>query len=514
MVAPVREAPVLLPSHLDAWAMTSPRPAADPDVALWLHGISDEVADVQIVWRSDLPVNGPQLWADIVALCPPGSAEALPLPVYVARSWLAQMATPDVADTITSSEGSLNTEAAASEGRRALRWCGEDDPRTNLVRAAELRPGDTLVVPAAWGGADRYGWLPGGRVALHQVEDLGDRVQLEQRGRATLRICTPVSDAWVLPTSPSYADLRRLVRQIGSKVEEDGDAPDVDGILDRLSEIGDAPPWIRKAAQRLRADGRKRVDAHPFEGLVVRSAHRDPSAEPESDFTTQDITSSFVSRPVSLRSHSIGVEDLAKMFGQGCGLDTRLVADLALSGRLHDVGKADPRFQRWLYGGDEVEAVLCGLRAKSGMRSRRLRERARIIAGYPKGGRHELLSLAMIEPEARTLDAYDADLVLHLVASHLGSCRPFLPYINDSQDIVAEVDGDIAGRPLRASTTTAALLMRLDSGVSERYWSMLRKFGWLGLPYLESILRLADHRQSDSEEKRSTDSDPGGTFGR
>jgi CRISPR-associated endonuclease/helicase Cas3 len=505
MLAPPREAPVLLPAHLDAWAMTSPRPVSDPDVALWLHGVSDEAADLQIVWRSDLPQGRPQLWADIVALCPPGSAEALPLPVYAARSWLAQMATPEVADTIASSEDALSTEVAESEGRRALRWCGEDDPRTDLVWADKVRPGDTLVVPAAWGGADEYGWLPEGPAAPGPVEDLGDRVQLEQRGRATLRICTVVSDAWVPSTSPSYPDLRQLVREIGSEVEEDGDAPDVDGILDRLSGIGDAPPWICEAARRLRADGRRRVDAHPFGGLVVRSARRSPyrapAAEPESDFTTQDNTSSFVSRPIGLRCHSLGVEDLAKKFGRGCGLHPGLVADLALSGWLHDIGKADPRFQRWLYGGDEVASVLFGLRAKSGMQSRSLRERARVVAGYPKGGRHELLSVAMIQPEKDDLGADDIELVLHLIASHHGFCRPFLPYINDPDDVVAEIDAGIVGRPFRASTRSAAQLMRLDSGMPERFWRMLRRFGWLGLPYLESILRLADHRQSDSEEK-------------
>ncbi len=502
MVAPSREAPILLPAHLDAWAMTSPRPAADPDVALWLHGISDEVADVQIVWRSDLPSGNPEFWADIIALCPPGSAEALPLPIYAARSWLAQKAAPEVADTIISPDDVPTAQAADHEGRRPLRWRGDDDPLTGLVGADEVRPGDTLVVPADWGGADKYGWLPAPSVPVHPVEDLGDRVQLEQRGRATLRICAPVSDSWVPFNSPSYSDLRHFVRQIGRGVEEDGDAPDVDGVLDSLSIAADAAAWLREAARRLRADRHRRVEVHPSRGLVIRSSRRSPytaaSAE-ESDFTAQDSTSSFVSRPVSLRSHSLGVEALAREFALGCGLRRVLVEDLALSGRLHDVGKADPRFQRWLYGGDEVGAVLDGLRAKSGMQIRALRERARVISGYPKGGRHELLSLAMIQREVDALGAADAELVLHLVGSHHGLCRPFLPYVSDPDDLVAEIDADIPGRALRASTRAAAQLMRLDSGISERYWRLLRKFGWLGLPYLEAILRLADHQQSDRE---------------
>jgi CRISPR-associated endonuclease/helicase Cas3 len=335
MAAPPREAPVLLPAHLDAWAMTSPRPAADPDVALWLHGISDEVADVQIVWRSDLPVGNPHLWADIVALCPPGSAEAMPVPVYVARSWLAQCAAPEVADTVMNIEDALTAELADHEGRKALRWCGEDDPGTDLVRAADVRPGDTLVVPAAWGGADTYGWQPNPLATPRSVEDLGDRVQLEQRGRATLRICSPVCDGWIASTSPNYSDLCKIVRQVARNVDEDGDAPDIDGILERVSGAQDGAAWLREAARRLRADRRRRIDAHPFGGLVIRSSHRSPyqtpSAEPASDFTAQDSTSSFVSRPVSLRSHSLGVEDLVKKFGRVCGLQPELASDLALS---------------------------------------------------------------------------------------------------------------------------------------------------------------------------------------
>lgn len=511
MLAPRREAPVLLPAHLDAWAQTSPRPAADPDVSLWLHGVADEVEDVQVVWRADLPLERPQLWADIVALCPPASAEAMPVPVYAIRAWLANGRPLDVADIPGNADAADGHNwPTAPTGRRALRWRGESDLRTDLVEPNDVRPGDTLVVPSSWRGADEFGWLPGPSTA-RPVQDLGDRVQLEQRGRATLRICAPLSEVWLPIASPGRPKLRRLTGQALGEVEEDGDLPDVDAILDTLKDAADAEPWLRVTARRLRTDPRRRTDAHPSGGIVVRSSRRTPYRAPasdaqpdeilsaEPDFTSQDDGSSFVSRPVPLLRHSEGVAELARRFAETC-VPSELVGDLALAGRLHDLGKADPRFQRWLHGGDEVAASLSEPLAKSGMRNRRERERARSLAGYPKGARHELLSTAMIESAVQELDAHDAELVLHLVASHHGFCRPFAPVFDEPDDIHVEVDGTIAGRALRATTLSASRLTRLDSGVADRYWLLLRKYGWLGLPYLEAILRLADHRRSELDE--------------
>jgi CRISPR-associated endonuclease/helicase Cas3 len=510
MLAPQREAPILLPAHLDAWAQTSPRPTVDPDVSLWLHGVPDEVEDVQIVWRADLPADRPRLWADILALCPPASAEAMPVPVYVVRAWLANRRPPDTADIpgeayAADSAGSLPVPV----GRRVLRWRGEDDLETDLIGSDDVRPGDTLVVPSWWGGADEFGWQPNPATAK-PVPDLGDRAQLEQRGRATLRISPPLSEDWLPHTSPLRPRLRRATRKAFKEAEEDGTLPDVEAILDILKDASDAAAWLRETARRLRVDPRRHIDVHPSDGIVIRSSRRMPyhpstpdlqtdedgSAEP--DFTSQDDASSFVSRPVPLLQHSEGVAELATQFAGAC-VPAKVAADLGLAGRLHDLGKTDPRFQRWLHGGDEVAALLSEPLAKSGMRSRWERERARALAGYPTHARHELLSTAMIESALKDLGAIDGELVLHLVASHHGFCRPFAPVWDESDDLHVE-DHTVAERAVHATTLAASGLARLDSGVADRFWSLLRKYGWLGLPYLEAILRLADHRRSELDE--------------
>ena len=51
LVAPRARAPTLMPAYLDLWVQTSPPPAADPEVDLFLHGAERSSPEVSIGMR-------------------------------------------------------------------------------------------------------------------------------------------------------------------------------------------------------------------------------------------------------------------------------------------------------------------------------------------------------------------------------------------------------------------------------------------------------------------------------
>jgi CRISPR-associated endonuclease/helicase Cas3 len=167
MLAPQKETPLLFPAHLDAWVQTDPAPEPDPDVAPFLHGGANSPADVQVVWRADLSEKNEQHWGEIVTLMPPRTREALSVPVHEVRAWLSDTAQADIADVEGGSENWFTSNV--QHPRKALRWRGAQNARP--VNPESIRPGDTIVVPAGYGGADAYGWNPGLR---RPVEDVAD----------------------------------------------------------------------------------------------------------------------------------------------------------------------------------------------------------------------------------------------------------------------------------------------------------------------------------------------------
>jgi CRISPR-associated endonuclease/helicase Cas3 len=102
----------------------------------------------------------------------------------------------------------------------------------------------------------------------------------------------------------------------------------------------------------------------------------------------------------------------------------------------------------------------------------------------------------------------DLDLVLHLVASHHGECRPFAPTLIDNSPVEVSLQGHASkkfGTIDFAATTSNNGLHRLDSPLADRFWALVAKYGWQELCWLEAILRLADHRASEEEQNGNSD---------
>jgi CRISPR-associated endonuclease/helicase Cas3 len=514
LLASKPNAPTLLPAYLDLWAQTSPAPSQLPDVSLWLHGPSAGPADVQVVWRADLTEEllergEVEAATAIVAAVRPSSLEAMSLPFVTARAWLANQPTRNLGDT----EGATpeDGDEPKTAGRPALRWRGDE---SEIVCAKSdsglsLKPGDTIVVPVRYGGI-RSGCFDA--ASTEPVQDRAEQAELFARARPVLRLHPVVVD------------------KLGLSLPLD-DPEEARTSLGLCASNADWPTWKRHWAEKLAARPAKGRGSHVVPGdppWTVIEAKRVPPADLRAkvqaeetledgvEMTTDGDDSFHAGRSVSLAAHSADVETCAREYATRCGLGARLAEHVALAAWLHDIGKADPRFQLMLRGGSEIDLFKDETPwAKSAMPpgAREAHRLAQQKSGYPWGARHEVQSLAMIQghleavkkrlQDADAAKEPDLDLVLHLVASHHGYCRPFAPAVIDE----SAVDVTLAGHTSKtfgeidfALTTSCNGLHRLDSPLADRFWALVAKYGWQELCWLEAILRLADHRASEEEQ--------------
>lgn len=489
LLAPRSDAPLLLPVHVRALATTSPPPAAAPEVALYLHGPAAGPPDVRIVWRADLAekdLDDPQRAREIVAALPPASPEALEVPVWAARAWLAGSAA-DLAD-VEGGRGPENGQPA-SGGRPALRWCGPDEDATGVVWPQDIRPGDTLVVPAGYGGCDRFGWNPASHAP---AADLAERAFALARGRPAVRLHPALARTWADPDDDPRTETE-LWGVVRAELEALGDAG-AEELVANLLARGDLPAGLRARLEEI-APCRPRLlrpyGAEPERGCVlVARARVRRSAEAVSE---SDQTSLSAPGPVPLAAHLEATRRRAADVAGRIGLAEPLREALVRAAHWHDLGKAEPRFQAFLRGGDRIAALVEGsLLAKS---DRRLDvRRAAELAGLPRGIRHEAWSVAAARSLLADTPEDRRDLVLWLVGTHHGHGRPFFPPVDDGRaaDFAVALEGlcveSVPGDPG---------LHRLDSFWFDLAARVAARWGPWQLAFLEAALRLCDHRASE-----------------
>jgi CRISPR-associated endonuclease/helicase Cas3 len=509
-LAPKENAPTLLPAYLDLWSQTAPEPFAVPEPGLFLHGPRSGPEDVQIIWRADLEEAGleeaefdSRSLSNVVVTVSavrPASLEAISLPFVAARRWLANE--PSSFDASADLEiKSDDGQGAESGGRRALRWRGDE---SEAVDASSIHPGDTLVVPSSYGGIDFTSRCFDPR-ATEEVSDLAERASLIGRGQPLLRLHP------------------RVLAGLGLNLDREDQNVARRELAEGANELSG---WMRPWAQWLGKGKKARVvpGSNGEDGWLVISGERLKAyklraalesegsgatpVEEGIEATTDGEDSAYIGSEVTLDDHTKHVEERTRGSAERLGLSKDLIEDLSLAAWLHDIGKSDRRFQRMLRGGSEIAyyrdegRILAKSATPAGSKAER--QMAQKLSSYPRGTRHEVQSLAMIEAARERVagKAHDLDLVMHLVASHHGDCRPFAPAIEDPKPVdvlLRQHESRTIGIMSFDAVSSAHGLYRLDSGLADRFWSMVAKYGWLELCWLEAILRLADHRASEDE---------------
>lgn len=466
--SPRREAPLLLDTYMEAWTQTRPEPIVQPPLDPFLHGLGQtNNTDISVVWRYDRS-------HDVLKLVPPRPAEYLQIPIGAARAWLAQTevepvkSEPPEAPVADVDSADIGGNRSTRTDQEVRRWQGYEEDLERITDLANLQPGDVILIDPGIGGLTGGTWDPNsGEV----VTDLGDEAQYHSR-RATLRL-----DSRIYPDS---SDL--IAGEDDDDTTRDRVKLWINGTINEVSPEG----WLAGTCQRIKEGG---FDIElPTGGYpVVLERSVDPDIMDGADESV-----SFTGTGVTLRCHLDGVGSRAAMFAQRLGLAPEIQNDLRLAGRLHDVGKVDRRFQLQLVGGDPVKREMLNEPL-----AKLLPGRPR-VRRYPPRMRHEIASVALVQSDPAILaEAHDPDLVLHLIVTHHGHGRPLLPIIKDSNPQRLQYKHD--GFEMTASSDLVNSNLAFEG--AERFWRLVGRYGHHGLAWLEAILRLADHRQSEIEGK-------------
>ncbi len=508
-------APVLFPQHLEGWVRTAPVPIPDAPVAPFLHGFADRRPAVRVLWRADLaePTSTGEIdvraWRETIATIPPRAEEEIELPLPAVRAWLRREPPVSLADDDAASTSDGNhTRRADRQGppRPALR-IGRRDDQPEVVQAGQLQPDDRIIVPAAYGGLDEFGWAPTSTASALDIADVVARrrpvVRLHRRtlvpivlaiaGEESAAHLALLLDALeqALPDDETLDELPRWLPQH----RPDGTDPLVAALFEVAESLAPVLGGPKQVPRRVTV--RPGAAGTPAARLLLTGASGRRGAD-----TT--VGSSVSDQPVPLDTHHRQVGEFAAAIAYGLRLPESLIESVRLAGAWHDLGKLDPRFQTILFAGVAAEAeaaLLAGTpRAKSGIDPGdwRARRAARDASRYPRDGRHEALSAVLVRHRLSATDGVaDNDLVEHLVAAHHGYSRPLLPPVPDAHQ----------PREIRVPEWDQTVPLPDNYGIDWsgpcRFRQLGERYGLWGLALLEAIVRLADIACSAGEHNRS-----------
>lgn len=525
LAAEAPRAPAALGPQLAAWARTAPVPTPDQEVGPFLHGIGREAPTVDLCWRA-LDTDRLEAWVDELASAPVAAHEVVTVPRGEAVAFLEGRGVVSGVD-LEGDEDDDDPLDPYDERVPVVAYVvtpdgtGRDRVAVRRVtRPRSLRPGDTVVVRSDEGGHDKWGWTARrGDADVPDVADLAD-VSRAKRLLLRLRLRREVlrgmlgEDPGPIPGPEGEGEeVTELLEMLAALAKRPGSpAPsELVGPLEALSGelragraqlvpvgVGPGAWWLLRTAWKgARLSGRERRGRGPEAGAASVQAMEQAICDDD----PVDAATSTSAATVPLEEHLLDVERQAASLAELLGLPEPLRRAVGIAGRLHDLGKADPRFQAMLHGGSRLRAASSGeVVAKSGIdpTNRGAFEAARARSGWPRGMRHEALSAAALDvlaaEQSPILTGIDIDLVGHLVAAHHGRARPLLPPMidPDPQQIRVKVPGSDDALELNGNAPL------VDWRAPARFERLGARYGWWGLALLEAVLRLADHSCSAS----------------